>query len=276
MALLSIIIPAHNEADFIDACLSAVFASAGVPNAEVIVVANGCDDATANRARSFTDQAAQKGWELLVLDLSTGGKPGALNAGDTVATGDMRAYLDADTVVSKHLFSELIKALSSGTARYASGQLTIPTAKTFASRAYANIYRRVPFIRFGVPGAGLFAVNKAGRARWDEFPPIISDDSFVRLNFSATERIGTAAPYEWPLVEGFANLIRVRRRQNAGVAEVAALYPDLTKNDDTPKLGLAGIVSLALRHPVGFAIYAAVALIVRLTPTSKTAWDRGR
>ena len=39
--MLSVIIPASNEAGYIGACLTALFAS-GPQNAEAIVVANGC------------------------------------------------------------------------------------------------------------------------------------------------------------------------------------------------------------------------------------------
>jgi glycosyltransferase involved in cell wall biosynthesis len=46
--VLSVILPASNEEAYIGACLTALFASDPVPGgAEVVVVANGCRDATA-------------------------------------------------------------------------------------------------------------------------------------------------------------------------------------------------------------------------------------
>ena len=59
--MLSVIIPASNEAGYIGACLTALFAS-GPLGAEVIVVANGCRDATAEVARGFADHATAAGW----------------------------------------------------------------------------------------------------------------------------------------------------------------------------------------------------------------------
>jgi hypothetical protein len=188
----------------------------------------------------------------------------------------MRAYLDADVVVDAPLMADIAGALSTDQPRYASGRMRLARAQSRATRAYARIYARVPFVTQDVPGAGLFAVNGAGRARWGDFPDIISDDTFVRLNFAPRERIGVASGYDWPLVEGFGALVRVRRRQNAGVAEIARLYPDLPGNDDTPAMSVWQKLGLALSDPPGFAVYGGVALIVKLTPQRHAAWERGR
>ena len=159
------------------------------------------------------------------------------------------------------------------------------TAQGWVSRAYAATYRRVPFMARGVPGCGLFAVNAAGRARWGKFPDIISDDTYVRLLFRPDERINVAATYDWPIVEGFAALVRVRQRQDRGVRQVAALFPDLMANDDKAKLGVPGMLLLAARNPVGFAVYSAVALAVRWRDRGRAGagagaglpdWSRGR
>ncbi|MDZ4135573.1 MAG: glycosyl transferase, partial [Paracoccaceae bacterium] len=120
-----------------------------------------------------------------------------------------------------------------------------------------------------------FAVNKVGRARWGAFPGIISDDTFVRLQFQPSERVGCPATYDWPMIEGFAALVRVRRRQDAGVAEVRRLYPDLADHEAKPRLGAKGLAAAALRDLPGFATYAAVSVAVRLG-RGKGGWVRGR
>ena len=182
---LSVIIPAHDEAGLIGACLRALFASHPVRDgAEAIVVANGCADTTAAEARACTDAATARGWTLSVLERSEGGKPGALNAGEARARGRVLAYLDADVIVSPRLCAELVHALDGNAAAYASGRVVIPIPETGISRAYAKFYCQVPFFHHGVPGCGLFAMNSAGRARWGEWPEIISDDTFARLNFT--------------------------------------------------------------------------------------------
>ncbi len=275
--MLSIIIPANNESAWIKDCLNAVLKSNDVADAQIIVVANGCDDDTAEQARALTELATAKGWTLDVLEISTGSKVLALNAGDATAKGTNLVYLDADVRVSEGLLGEIESVLERDTACFSSGQLRIATAKSWASRAYARIYAKVPFIAQGVPGAGFFAVNRLGRTRWDSFPNIISDDTFVRLQFTPSERIGVDAEYTWPLVEGLSNLVRVRRRQNDGVDEIASKYPELLVNDGKSQLGIAGMVRLLLGDPIGFVVYAGVALAVKFAPGRKTGgWKRGR
>lgn len=274
---MSVILPASNEAALIGGCLEAVLASrlpAEIP-VQIVVVANGCLDDTAERARGYAERAADRGWILTVLERAEGGKPGALNAGDAVATGDCRVYLDADVTVAPDLLAQVAQVLDVPAPRYASGRVEI-AADTPVSRAYARIWRQVPFMRDVVPGCGLFAVNVAGRARWGDFPQIISDDIYVRLQFAPQERRGVPAPYRWPIAEGWRNLIKVRRRQNAGVDEIAALYPALLSNEDKPPFPVGAKLRLALGNPLSFAVYSAVALAVRLTPRPEQDWSRGR
>ncbi|MBO9397927.1 glycosyltransferase family 2 protein [Shimia sp. R9_2] len=275
-AVLSILIPANNEAAHIGTCLEAVLASEGLACAQIVVAANGCSDSTVTIAKGFAERAAQKGWDLVVLDLPAIGKIGALNAADAAADYEMRAYLDADVIVDAAVFGELAGVLATEAPRYASGQLRLSKAATWATRAYARTYAKVPFITEGVPGAGLFAVNAAGRARWGDFPDIISDDTFVRLSFAPAERVGVSAGYDWPLVEGFGALVRVRRRQNAGVGEVFARFPELAKNDNKLPVRAGQMLGMALCDPIGFGVYVAVALVVKFTPQRAQGWERGR
>lgn len=276
--VLSVLVPASNEAGLIDTCLVSVLQS-DWPSAEwveVIVIANGCRDNTAEIALRRQDDFAAKGWELRVLDRKEGGKLAAMNAGDRIACAGSRVYLDADVVVSRGLLFELHQELANPAPRYASGTLELARAQSFVTRAYARVYAQVPFLRHGVPGAGLFAVNAAGRMRWGDFPSIISDDTFVRLSFRPEERVGVRAAYRWPLVEGWSNLVKVRKRQNDGVDEIRHRFPELIENDDKPRFPILDKIRIAALDPVGFAIYAGVALAVRLVPAGSSNWSRGR
>jgi len=274
--MLSVIIPASNEAGYIEGCLTSLFASQPVPGgAEAIIVANGCEDHTADVARATHDLAHKAGWGLTVIELAKGGKPLALNTGDAAAQGEMRAYLDADVRVSGPLMAQLVAALSVDDARYASGKAVIPPPKSAISRAYARFWQMLPFAQSVAPGYGLFAVNAPGRARWETFPDIISDDTFVRLHFSPQERVGCLASYTWPMTEGLRALIKVRKRQDMGVAEIVRLHPLLLMSEGKARLTPAQLVRLALSDITGFAVYAAVSLAVRLN-RSQTGWTRGR
>jgi glycosyltransferase involved in cell wall biosynthesis len=273
---LSVIIPAHNEEGWIDRCLAALMAQKGATGrVEILVVANACRDRTVAIAESYAPRAAARDWTLRVLELAQGGKILALNAGDAAARGAARPYLDADIACDPDMLAQLGAALTVKAPRYATGTLAVAPAKSWVTRAYASVWRRLPFVRSGAVGAGLFAVNAAGRARWGAFPPVISDDTFVRLSFAPDERIEVPARYHWPMVEGFANLVRVRRRQDAGVDELRRLYPALFANEGKTPLTTGDLLRLALRVPLGFLVYLSVHIAVRLRPPAAD-WTRGR
>jgi len=275
--LVSVILPAHDEAGYIGACLAALLASEpGGYGAEVIVVANACTDDTVAVAQGFAQAATARGWGFQVIDTQAPGKLNALNLGEAAATGTILAYLDADVIVSPPLMGQIADRLDTDAPRYASGQPRVARARSGITRAFARFWQRLPFVTKGVPGFGLFAVNAAGRARWDAFPQIISDDTFVRLHFAPAERHRVTASYSWPMVEGLHNLVKVRRRQDRGVREIAERFPELLKNDDAEAPGWGRILALGLRDPAGFATYALVKLLVKTPFAQGQGWARGR
>lgn len=273
---LSIIIPANNEEARISACLAALLGQRGLDRGapvEIIVVANGCHDATAEVARKAASQAEARGWALRVLELTDGGKIAALNAGDGCASAGARLYLDADVICAPDLLSQLLQALAQPGPIYAGARLVVAPSRSWISRLYGRFWQRLPFNTQGVTGAGLFAINAEARKRWDEFPPIIADDAFVRSLFTPAERRRIEADYSWPLSEGFRDLVRVRRRQDAGVKELARFQPDFAPGSDRPDR--RELRKLALADPAGFAVYAAVALATRLS-RADGHWARRR
>lgn len=280
--MISVIIPANNEEKYIRACLQDVLGATEPAQdvrkpVQVIVVANGCSDATAAEALAMLPDFAAKGWQLDVLDLAQGGKILALNAGDQAALYETRIYVDADIRVTPDLFAQLAAVLDRPEPAYASGQPKVPPAKSLISRRYAQFWAELPFIKSGVPGCGVFAVNAAGRARWGAFPEVISDDTFVRVNFTRDEMHAVPATFLWPITEGFANLVRVRRRQDEGVAEIRALYPALMEQVEETAPDTGDKLRLFVQDPLGFLIYAAVAISVRLPIfRSRSGWARGR
>ena len=273
----SVLIPAHNEADWLPACLDALCAADPVAGpVEVIVVANGCTDHTAELARRKAPAFEARGWALRVLEMAQGSKLGALNAGEAAARGAVLVYLDADVLISPPLLTQLAEALVEDAPRYASGMPQVTTSGDWVTRHYTRFWQTTGFMTHGVPGFGVFAMNRAGRARWGEWPDIISDDTFARLNFRPEERIAVPAPYAWPMIEGFAPLVRVRRRQDIGVAEVEQLFPDLMRNDDAHDQ-MQPFWRRALADPLGALVFVAVRLTIH-APVFRSAnrWVRGR
>jgi glycosyltransferase involved in cell wall biosynthesis len=284
MTAISILIPANNEEAYLEQCLAALLSQPSDPRldggdaVEIIVAANACTDRTVAIARDHADRAAARGWRLVALDIPEGGKLGALNRAEAAAQGCALVYVDADVICRPGLIAALLVVLDRTEPAYGSGTIEVARARTWVTRRYADLWTRLPFVKAGAVGAGLFAMNAAGRARWGAWPDIISDDTFARLNFAPEERHEVSQVYVWPMVEGFANLVRVRFRQDAGVAEVRAKFPDLLANEAHGGLGLSGMARLFAQAPVSFCVYVSVALAVRFGKgqPGAGAWSRGR
>ena len=108
--LVSIIIPAHNEQDYIRRTLEALRRQT-FRDFEVIVVCNGCDDRTAHVARKLADQ-------LIVMPER--GLSRARNLGGHAARGKMLVFLDADTLLEPHALETITERF---TPKYAAGTL---------------------------------------------------------------------------------------------------------------------------------------------------------
>ena len=277
--MISVIIPANNEEGYIGTCLDLLLASEQPSKGpmQVVVVANGCTDNTVDETQKRGEAFATKGWRLDVLDLEEGGKILALNAAEKAVIYPLRVYIDADIHVTPRLIAQLAEALDRETPAYAGGRPGIRRAESFISERYARFWEKLPFMARGVPGCGVYGVNAAGRARWDFFPQVIADDSFVRYNFAPDEMYRVPATYTWPITEGFANLVRVRRRQDEGLTEIRERWPALfARMEPTAPDGVEKL-KLLLRDPVGFVLYSAVALTVRTSFfRNRSGWDRGR
>lgn len=278
--MLSVIIPARNEAACIGSCLGALATQTLDPEkiggVEVIVVANGCSDETAVQARDWADRLSDVGMTLRVIELPEAGKALALDRGDCAAAGGLRVYLDADVVPSPPLLGQIAAALDVAEPRFAGGTLVLDPPRSRASRAFARVWTRLPFLSEVAPSPGLYAVNAAGRARWGRFPDIISDDSFVRGSFDADERVQVPAEYRWPLAEGAWRIVRARRRQEVGIRELEMQFPGLRLRP-AQRHNLGRLARIALRDPAGTLVYAALTGLAKLTADpADRRWNRSR
>lgn len=178
--MTSIVIAAHNEAAVIGRCLDALLSDARPGEFDVTVVANGCTDDTAAVA------ATRPG--VRVVDLATAGKAAALNAGDAVAVGFPRVYLDADIVLTTAAVRSLVGALGGAALAATVGRELDLAGRPLLVRAYYAVHGRLPVFRDGLFGRGVVALSEAGRARFDRFPELVADDLFLDSLFSGTEK----------------------------------------------------------------------------------------
>ncbi|GAA4434536.1 glycosyltransferase [Phytohabitans houttuyneae] len=182
--MTSVVIAAHNEAAVIGRCLDALLASN--PGLDVTVVANGCTDDTAAVA------AARPG--VRVVDRPEPGKAGALNAGDAVAQGFPRLYLDADIVLTPGGVHALAAAVAEPSGAGPAPLAAVPRRKLDLSgrpllvRAFFAVNSRLPAYDRALFGRGAIALSAQGRARFDTFPSVIADDLYLDSLFTYDEK----------------------------------------------------------------------------------------
>jgi hypothetical protein len=250
---LSIIVPAHNEALRGFTVLETLVAASEQLNALVIVACNGCTDDTAAVARNA------KGVE--VVEIAVASKAAALNAGDDVA-GDVfpRLYLDADVRISVAALAMIASALDVPEGRIAGPATTYLLDGTpWLVRRYYRALAEVPFlVRLSselMIGRGLYAVNAAGRSRFERFPFMTADDGFIDRLFDPDEkRVVAGAEAGIPVPDTMEGFIRAKTRAAAGTKELVSWLvvhrPDRLEVADTlpdPRRSLAQ----RIRHHLG-------------------------
>jgi cellulose synthase/poly-beta-1,6-N-acetylglucosamine synthase-like glycosyltransferase len=227
MTGLSIIIPAHNEASVVARTLTSILANRLDRPLQIIVVANGCTDTT---AQVVSQQFAGK---VELIETPVGNKTHALNLGDRAARYDLRAYLDADIELSDNALQAVVDAF-----KEPGVHLAMPRARhTYRGRnpilaGYYNLWRSMPYVRKGAMGGGFYAIDQEIRSRFTEFPILTADDKFARNLAKPSERHVVEDCYATvTMPQTFADLLKVKTRWTYGNLELSSLRPDLDQND---------------------------------------------
>lgn len=103
--LVSVIIPARDEEDYIGGFSLASIQKQTCKNSETIVVCNSCKDKTAEIARSFSNKIKN----LKVLETEKAGVGYARNLGVKHARGNIFVFLDADIAMAPNTVEEIVK-----------------------------------------------------------------------------------------------------------------------------------------------------------------------
>jgi glycosyltransferase involved in cell wall biosynthesis len=181
-ARASVVVPAHDEEATIAGTLDCLLG--GLPHGalEVVVVCNGCSDRTAAVARTVTG--------IEVVEISEASKVAALRAGDVEASTYPRIYLDADVCLPGEAALALARVLDRPEPRVAGVRAELDlSASSRAVRRFYGFRQRLPVFQEGIICAGVYALNRAGRARFGDWPQILGDDQFVLRLFEPRERI---------------------------------------------------------------------------------------
>ncbi|MFC1850635.1 glycosyltransferase [candidate division CSSED10-310 bacterium] len=108
---LSVIIPAHNEAEDLPACLAGL-ADNEYHNLEIIIVNDRSTDATQEISEKFATAWKKDGTVTVIQNSETrtgwAGKNYALHLGYQASSGDILLFLDADTIPQPHLLQKTV------------------------------------------------------------------------------------------------------------------------------------------------------------------------
>jgi len=226
--MVSIVIPAHNEAATIGRCLKQLLSEEISPRLEIVVVCNGCNDRTAEIARQFGDC-------VTVVETDVASKVHALNLGDQAAQGYPRIYMDADVVLSPGDIREIARTLEKGGPVLAAAPRMVMdfSRASWTVRAFYRVWMALPYTRRGMMGVGVYALSEGGRRRFGCFPNVIADDGYVRVLFKPHER--SAVDDAKSIISAPAtlgDLIKIKTRSRLGGYQLAQRFPELLKNDD--------------------------------------------
>ena len=274
MTSLTVVIPAHNEQNIIQSALRPLL-DAPEGEIQIVVVANGCSDATAERARETATG-------IRVIDIAAASKIAALNAGSREAADYPVAFVDADVDVSGSDLVALAQRLEAGPAHVASPTMRVLPSSSWWVRQYYRVWALTDYRSSGHIGSGVYMLSAEGRARFDDFPPVIADDLYVQRLFAADERL---TPDDLFFSVRAPATLRALLGRNARIAagnrQLAQLYPELTP--PSARAGASSLVKRVWRRPdlwIGFAVYTAVYTLARrraralLAASGQIAWTR--
>lgn len=142
---MSVIIPAHNEEKFIGACLNSIRLAELGSTVEIIVCLNRCTDTTEEIAKSFN---------ALIVREDARNLSKIRNAGVSASTGEIIVTIDADSLMSPNMLSEVQRLVASQ--KFIGGGTRIKLERfSFGILASSLVVIYYAF-RFGLRSAGLF------------------------------------------------------------------------------------------------------------------------
>lgn len=218
------------------------------------MIANGCTDRTAQRVRDY-------GRRVRLIELAVGSKAAALNAGDGAARAFPRLYTDADVELPHAAVRNVVDSLRQDRPLIASPRRELQLqGASGPTRLYYAAWEALQRARGEIIGTGVYALNEAGRRRFDRFPDLIGDDTFVHSLFRPHERRLVDPPVKvWP-PQRMADVVAVRTRVAVGnLTAVSAGGP-------TDRPPLREQLRRLLAEPRALAAmpwYAAVTLYIR-------------
>ena len=272
--MFSVVIPAHNEENVIGRCLEALFGKESKGDKEVIVVCNGCNDRTAEIARTFPG--------VQVIELEEASKIAALNEGDSAASLFPRVYLDADITCSLRDLERCIENMGE------QHGIAAPTShmrlehSSWLVKAYFKTWMDLPYYKSGhMVGSGVFILTEDGRDRFKAWPKIIADDAFVRALFKFDEiYVDPESHFDIHAPRKLSGLIKIRTRARFGNIELESRFPELKVLGENSQGSLLKLLAQKPMHFLHWLTYVITQLIVirnckkKIKSNDFSRWER--
>jgi glycosyltransferase involved in cell wall biosynthesis len=207
--LISVIIPAHNEEAYLEKTLTAL-RNQDYTAVEIIVVANGCSDRTAEVARGRCHR-------LIILSQKSLGV--ARNLGARMAQGELLIFLDADTLLEPDglsvISSQFTRGVAAGTVK---GE---PDSRRWP-------YRLIYFLKNFIHWSGLHSGSSGVIVCWrDDFVQLGGFDEAleVRENSELMRRLSRFGKYRY--IGSTRAITSMRRYERRGVLRMCWLWTRL-------------------------------------------------
>lgn len=261
MTLASVVIPAHNEAATIGRSLEALRTGVGDQDLDVVVVCNGCTDATAQVARQAHPTAR-------VIEIARPSKSEAVRVGNAATDVFPRVHLDADVELSGTAVRALLAPITDGHALATAPVRSIPrTGCSRWVRWYYDVWESLPQVEAGLFGRGVVAMSAAAEERVEHLSDLMNDDLALSDAFAPDERqVVTSAVAVIHPPRTVRDLVRRRVRVATGNAQAtrAGARRATSRTRVRTLLRLAVVrPGLALRLPVFAGVYLVAALGAR-------------
>lgn len=223
---ISVLIPAYNEASFIEAALAetARAMAASGRDFEIVVADDGSTDETfaLSTAAKSTLPAALN----VVRNPTNRGKGNALRRASRQSRGTLVAFLDADLELHPAQIPRLASILTEARAAAVVGSKHHPASRSvapFLRKSLSALYSRLTMLLFGLPVRDTQTGLKLFRA--DALDHVLPDLTLDRYAFDvelllALHRAG------YPIVEAPVEVTVQRSRRRIGLSDVARLLID--------------------------------------------------
>ena len=261
--MTTIVIPAHNESQVIGRLLRQIVPTPPDDEFDIVVVANGCTDGTAEVAARF-------GPNVRVLSIPIASKYAALAAGDSAADGSAadfpRVYIDADVELRAEDIRALAMALRQpGVLAAAPDRILDLVGRPWTVRWYYDVWTRLPEVQRGMFGRGVFAVSEVGYQRLASLPQLLADDLAASLSFAPHERVVVpGARVIFHISRTFSDMLRRRIRAATGVAQIERTERAPASVARTRMSDLLAIIRAEPRMAPRVALFLSVAITARL------------